>query len=382
MVRKLSIVVFLTIAAATLTLPMDFQPLLAAPANVHLDQAPPPPPPTSAPPPSDGTPSSSSHGGGSSSGGGSRFLRCNSTIKGFVTNYADRSPGAGAVVQIGASGWKNETPADSNGHYEFGGLCEGTAYVKVLVPEGGLPTNPDAEAVLDGKNEVAVNLGFFPPAPLDQAVAATQPTVEPLVVATPVPVVLPAVTSVRVPAEAAVVARVPVVAQLPPGLSVQVAAPHAVSIGLAARMTVSVKNGGPDKADGMVITIPVPDNVVLQEVSTSRGQLRVMTPGAALGSSVKLLGHSASDAPTGGLVVEAGNLAAGQGVVIAAQVKFRDEAAVGSTAELRAEVTAGGRSNQSNVVSLALGESGASSEVGLPPTGNNGFAGYYRDLLW
>ncbi len=327
----------LTLVAIGVAMVLSSPGLLAAPgaAQLQAPPLPPPPPPpappqpTSAPPPSDGTPVPSSGGGGGGGGssyGGSRFLKCNSTIKGFVTNYADRSPGSGAIVQIGRSGWKSEMPADSNGHYEFGGLCEGMAFVKVLVPEGGLPTNPDAEAVLDGKNLVSVDLGFFPPPPADQ-LAATQLTAAPLLAAPAVRIVAPGATPAPPVIEAVAAGSGPSDVPLSPGISVQLNAPRVVRSGLAARMTASIRNGGPNQATGTIVTIPIPPGVVLQEVTTSRGQLKMTTTGAAM------LGN-ASGAKGSALVVEAGNLAVGQSVVIAGLVRFDDNAAVGSKVRL------------------------------------------------
>jgi hypothetical protein len=274
------------------------------------------------------------------------------------------------TVEIGASGWKSQAVADSNGHYSFGGLCEGMAYVKLLLPEGSLPTNPNAEAVLDGKNVIQVDLGFFPPAPTMQAEIST---------GEPAPVV-----SIPVPAAPQILpAQEPVLLAQPTaeGISVEVSAPGAVRAGLAAKVTISVKNTGRLQVGGVEVLLSLPSDAVLEEANTSRGALKlaVARPGGWLkpgGLNIPLRAQDNS------LVVQVGTLAAGEVAVISAQLKFKDNAALGVRTDLRAEVRTEGKSYLSQVIPLTLKETGGAFQVALPTTGDSTYAQYLRDFLW
>ena len=373
--RKFRLLVLLTIVVMVSMALVGPSITSAVPGTASLAQeAPPPPPPpppdTPVPPPEPTKkPGGGGGGGGSSSGGGSRFLHCNSTIKGFVTDYGSMVPGSGVLVEVGASGWKNQTPADTNGYFSFQGLCKGTAYVKVIVPPGSLNTNPNAEVVLDGKNHVKVDLGFFPPVPQAASPAGTKPDSEPLVTSPPVSQTAPpASTGLSPPAS------------LPQGVAVSVSAPRTVRVGMDAQVNISVQNGGPASAPNAVAHIPLAAGVVLKEAHTSRGSLRVEVVPLAVGKAGGVGAPLRS--PGSELVVDVGALAPGDAVLIATKIGFKNTMVPGSKTEIQAEVLSGGDSYRSSVVVVTLEETGRPFQVTLPTTGSDNHSQYFQEFLW
>ena len=371
---------FLTVVAMVLAVVVNSSGVFAAPGAVPPGLPPPPtePVPTKKPPrPSDG---GVSGGGG---GGGSRFLHCNSTVSGFVTNYADKSPGAGTLVEIGNSGWKNQMPADSNGYFYFGGLCEGIAYVKVLVPEGGLPTHPNAEAVLDGQNQVQVDLGYFPPAPQAEFLGGEESAPSPTPITIAVPQVGPTVLIVprSTPETASSSKPIPVLKREAEGVTVKLSAPRTVRAGMAGQVAISVKNGGPGKAANTVVTLPLSADLMLQEADTSRGALKVQP--ASQTSETKILSLSnAGKSRDSDLVVNVGTLAPQEAALIVTKISFKESISPGAQAQLQAEVMTEGKSYTSEAIGLTLEETGGAFQINLPTTGANTYLQYFRNLLW
>ena len=322
-------------------------------------------------------PTSPAGGGGSSGGGGgggSRFLDCNSSISGSVTDFGSMVPASGAVVEIGSSGWKSQTPADSNGHFTFNGLCRGAAYVKVLVPPGSLLTNPGAEVALDGKNHVLADLGFFLPLPQAVSAPGVQPASEPLVLS---PGVQQSASTTPAQNSAGVSRPVP----LSEGVGITVSAPRSVRRGLDAQVNVSIQNGGPAKVGGTVVRLPLASGLKLSEADTSRGslQMQVVPQSPAKAGGLDAPSRAASSE----LVVNVGTLAPGDVVLIATKIAFPPDAtSQASRAEIQAYAISGGNSYSSNVAVIAVEETGGPLIAVLPSSNNSGFAEARREFLW
>ena len=331
-----------------------------------------PKPPTSAPKPT--KPSNGGGGSGGGGGGGSRFLDCNSSISGFVTDFGGMVPAAGVLVEIGSSGWKSQTPADTNGHFAFNGLCKGTAYVKAVVPAGSLLTNPNAEVELDGKNKTLVDLGYFLPLPQAASFPAAEPISEPALSSSSVPQLVP---SQAVPAPT----DVPRLVRLPEGVSVSVSAPQRVRKGLAAAVSISVQNGGPDNTGNTIVRMPLASGMALKEADTSRGSLKMQVIPQAVG---KTGGFSAPlrTLPSE-LIVHVGTLAPGDVVLIATKIAFQQDAvSPGTQAEIQARAVSGNSSYWSNVALITVEETGEPLIAVLPTTGENSYMQTFREFLW
>jgi len=323
-------------------------------------------------------PSEPSEGGGGGDGGGhggTRFPHCNSTVDGFVVNYADHSPGTGVAVEVGGSGWKTQILADSNGYFKAGGLCPGTAYARVIIPPGALPTNPNAEATLDGTNLTQFDLGFFPP-----AAGLTGVTKPSLVAAAP-----PLVQSIpeRSPVIVTVVLPNPtLISPSATGLLVDVSAPRTVRAGLNAPVNVSVRNAGPGKAVNTVISLPLAAGLELQEANTSKGALKIQVVPQGPGVKGPGLNAPVRTRPST-LLVNVGTLAPGQAVLVATKIKFREDLSAGSQAQLQAQAMADGKTYQSKLMVIDLTETGGPLKATfLPVTGADNYRQYFRDLLW
>lgn len=370
--RKAPLIVLLAVVAMVILMAVSLSMTSAAPSPA-LPNLPPPPtsekPPTVAPKPTSG----GGGGGSSSGGGGNRFLHCNSTVDGFVTDYGSMIPGSGVLVEVGGGGWKNQIPADDNGYFAFRGLCQGTAYVRVIVPPGSLLTNPNAEIVLDGKNQVRVEQGFFLPRP--QAASAsgdTKPAPVPLVASDSIQQVVPVAPQPQL---------VPVVPlNLPKGVTVNLSAPRSVRAGMDAQINISVQNGGPGNATGVVLRLPLAEGIKLQEADTSRGALKMNIVPQVLG---KVGGFAApASASASELVVDVGVLPAGDVLLVATKIRFKDTAPPGSQAQMQAQVWSAGTSYRSDVAVITLEEAGSLFQITLPTTGGDDYLRHFHDLLW
>jgi hypothetical protein len=355
---------------------------LAAPAAVPLHRVsllPPNPEPGPTDSPPGPSPEPSGGGGGGGGGGedhgGTRFPHCNSTVDGFVVNYADHSPGTGVTVEVGGPGWKAQTLADSNGYFKVGGLCAGAAYARVIIPPGALPTNPNAEALLDGKNLTQFDLGFFPPA----AWLAGEPKPSLVAAAPPLVQSTPERPSIVV---TVVVPRPALISPSATGLLVDVSAPRTVRAGLNAPVNVSVRNAGPGKALNTVISLPLAAGLELQEANTSKGALKIQVVPQGPGVKGPGLNAPVMTKPST-LLVDVGTLAPGQAVLVATKIKFREDMSAGSQAQLQAQAMADGKTYQSKPVIIDLTETGGPLKASfLPVTGANNYRQYFRDLLW
>ena len=328
-----------------------------------------PKPPTPGP-----RPTTPSGGGGGGGGGGSRFLDCNSSITGSVTDFGSMVSGSGVLVEIGSSGWKSQMPADTNGHFTFNGLCKGTAYVRAVVPQGSLLTNPNAEVELDGKNHTSVDLGFFPPLPQAVSFPGAEPTSEPLASSAVVP-------QPASPQPAGAATSAPRAVRLPEGVSISVSAPRNVRNGLYAAVTVSLQNGGPGNSGNTMVRMPLAAGMVLREADTSRGSLRMQVVPqttarvGGLGAPIRT--------PASELIVDVGMLSPGDVVVIATKIGFeQDVDAPASQAEIQANAVSGNSSYWSNVAVINVEETGGPLVVVLPTTGDDSYAHAFREFLW
>jgi len=369
MYGKAPAIVFLTVVVVAGLMAGSLAVTWAAPSPAHRNLPPPPTsekPPTPEPKPTDG--GGGGGGGGESKFGGSRFPHCNSTVEGFVTNYSAMAPGSGVLVEVGGGGWRNQVLADDNGYFAFKGLCPGTGYVRVIVPPGSLLTNPDAEVALDGKNHVRVDQGFF--LPVLQAVSGDSS-----VRLTPSPAASPAPVLQRAPAAVA----------LPPGVAVSLSAPRTVRVGMDARLNVSVQNGGPGQATGVVVRVPLATGIRLQEADTSRGGLKIEQVPQALGQARggRVSGLAAPRGATASeLVIDIGTLPPGEVVLITTKFRFKETVPPGSQAQFQALVWNGGVVYRSNVAVVTLEEAGSPFQFTLPTTGEGGYLRRCQEWLW
>lgn len=83
------------------------------------------------------------------------------TVSGLVFNYSTGRPQGGMGVVLDGGGWAAETVSDSEGRYIFRGLGSGPATLRLRLPEGATPVNPDLLVYTGPGLEVNVNLGYY-----------------------------------------------------------------------------------------------------------------------------------------------------------------------------------------------------------------------------
>lgn len=85
----------------------------------------------------------------------------NGTISGIVFNYSTGQPQGGIGVVLEGGGWAVETVSDSNGYFAFRGLGRGSATLRLQLPEGATPVNPNLPVYTGYHSDVSANLGYY-----------------------------------------------------------------------------------------------------------------------------------------------------------------------------------------------------------------------------
>jgi len=85
----------------------------------------------------------------------------NGTASGTVFNYSAGQPQGGIGVVLDGGGWAAETVSEADGRYIFWGLGSGPATLRLRLPEGATPVNPDLPVYTGPSLEVRANLGYY-----------------------------------------------------------------------------------------------------------------------------------------------------------------------------------------------------------------------------
>jgi hypothetical protein len=85
----------------------------------------------------------------------------NGTVSGLVFNYSAGQPQDGIGVVLDGGGWAAETVSGSDGSYAFRGLGSGPATLRLRLPEGATPVNPDLPVYTGPSLDVRANLGYY-----------------------------------------------------------------------------------------------------------------------------------------------------------------------------------------------------------------------------
>jgi len=85
----------------------------------------------------------------------------NGTVSGVVFNYSAGQPQGGIGVVLDGGGWATETVSGPDGHYIFRGLGSGPATLRLRLPEGATPVNPDLPVYTGHNLDVRANLGYY-----------------------------------------------------------------------------------------------------------------------------------------------------------------------------------------------------------------------------
>jgi hypothetical protein len=83
------------------------------------------------------------------------------TVSGIVFNYSTGQPQGGIGVVLDGGGWAAEMVSESDGRYAFQGLGRGPATLRLRLPEGATPVNPDLQVYTGHTLEINVNLGYY-----------------------------------------------------------------------------------------------------------------------------------------------------------------------------------------------------------------------------
>ena len=85
----------------------------------------------------------------------------NGTVSGIVFNYSAGQPQGGIGVVLDGGGWVQETVSEPDGRYIFRGLGSGPATLRLRLPEGATPVNPDLPVYTGHSLDVNANLGYY-----------------------------------------------------------------------------------------------------------------------------------------------------------------------------------------------------------------------------
>jgi hypothetical protein len=104
----------------------------------------------------------------------------NGTVSGLVFNYSAGQPQGGIGVVLDGGGWATETVSGADGSYAFRGLGSGPATLRLRLPEGATPVNPDLPVYTGPSLDVRANLGYYmgEPSPVPVLLTAEYASVE------------------------------------------------------------------------------------------------------------------------------------------------------------------------------------------------------------